>query len=117
MAKLISRKDLAKSLARAAAAKGLNKAGQLLKSKSMPLVPIDTGDLRGSGNVREASPAELEAQVGYSTPYAVAVHEDLAANHPNGGQAKYLEEPAREHEGTMLSIISDALKEVSNGSG
>lgn len=33
--------------------------------------------------------------VGYSAPYAVHVHEDLEAQHPNGGQAKFLEEPAR----------------------
>jgi len=34
--------------------------------------------------------------VGYSAPYAIYVHEDLQANHPNGGQAKFLERPARQ---------------------
>lgn len=34
--------------------------------------------------------------VGYTMHYAVYVHEDLTANHPNGGQAKFLEQPARE---------------------
>ena len=37
----------------------------------------------------------FKLNVGYSAPYAVYVHEDLRANHPNGGQARYLEEPAR----------------------
>lgn len=35
-------------------------------------------------------------KVGYQTNYAVYVHENLEANHPNGGQAKFLEQPARE---------------------
>jgi hypothetical protein len=33
--------------------------------------------------------------VGYSTLYALYVHEDLTMNHPRGGQAKFLEQPAR----------------------
>ena len=33
--------------------------------------------------------------VGYTQAYAVYVHERLDVNHPNGGQAKFLEEPAR----------------------
>ncbi len=33
--------------------------------------------------------------VGFQTNYAIHVHEDLEMEHPNGGQAKYLEEPAR----------------------
>jgi hypothetical protein len=33
--------------------------------------------------------------VGYTQSYALKVHEDLMAVHPNGGQAKYLEQPAR----------------------
>ena len=42
----------------------------------------------------KAKPAQVK--VSYATDYAVYVHEDLNANHPNGGQAKYLEQPARE---------------------
>ena len=38
----------------------------------------------------------LSVKVGYSAPYAVYVHEDLNANHPNGGQAKYLSTPSRD---------------------
>lgn len=36
-----------------------------------------------------------EATVGYSAPYAIYVHENLEARHPNGGQAKFLEAAAR----------------------
>ena len=47
----------------------------------------------------------LELEVGYSAPHAVYVHEDLSANHPNGGQAKYLEQPARQMRNRMAGII------------
>lgn len=30
-----------------------------------------------------------------ASSYMTIVHEDLSANHPNGGKAKYLEDPAR----------------------
>jgi len=36
----------------------------------------------------------MAVRVGYTAPYAVYVHEDMMANHPNGGQAKYLSTPA-----------------------
>lgn len=41
----------------------------------------------------KAKPAQV--LVGYRMEYAVYVHENLEARHPNGGQAKYLEAPAR----------------------
>jgi hypothetical protein len=42
-----------------------------------------------------AGKREMHGFVGFSAPYAVYVHEDMTANHPNGGQAKYLSAPAR----------------------
>ena len=45
-------------------------------------------------------------KVGYTMDYAVYVHEDLTANHPNGGQAKFLEEPAR----TMREQLSAGVR-------
>lgn len=39
---------------------------------------------------------KTSVKVGYTAQYAVYVHENLEANHPNGGQAKFLEQPARE---------------------
>ncbi len=52
---------------------------------------------------------ELDLQVGYEAPYAVYVHENLEANHPNGGQAKYLEQPARELRREMKDIIARSI--------
>jgi hypothetical protein len=50
----------------------------------------------------------LTATVGYSAPYALYVHEDLTAFHPNG-RAKFLEEPARRLQAEMASIVRRRL--------
>lgn len=49
--------------------------------------------------------------VGYTAEYAIFVHENLEANHPNGGQAKYLEQPAREYQKRMAKMVADYLKQ------
>lgn len=52
---------------------------------------------------------KVSVVVGYSgTNYGVHVHENLAMNHPNGGQAKFLEQPARE----MGKELGDTAKKV-----
>lgn len=53
----------------------------------------------------------LNVKVGYRAPYAVYVHENLTANHPNGGQAKYLEQPSRQLRPVMRQIIKTKLKQ------
>jgi hypothetical protein len=53
--------------------------------------------------------AFARAEVGYSAPYAVYVHENLQAYHPVG-QAKYLERPAREYAGEIARITREALQ-------
>lgn len=50
--------------------------------------------------------------VGYTAEYATKVHEDLNMNHPNGGQAKFLEQPAREIQRDLKETIR---KEVQAG--
>lgn len=49
----------------------------------------------------------LSVEVGYSAPHAVYVHEDLQAEHPNGGQAKYLEAPSRLHKVEIQRAVSE----------
>lgn len=51
--------------------------------------------------------------VGYSAPYALRVHEDLAMRHPRGGQAKFLEQPMREYSVQIAQVVRD---EVAKGS-
>jgi len=45
--------------------------------------------------------------VGFQTSYAIYVHENLEANHPVG-QAKFLEQPAREYQAEIVRIIRQA---------
>lgn len=48
--------------------------------------------------------------VGYSAPYALPVHENLSAFHPNG-QAKYLEQPARDNAKKYEKIVQQVMKQ------
>jgi hypothetical protein len=49
--------------------------------------------------------------VGYSTGYALYVHENLQAHHAPGKEAKYLEGPARRlaDDGTLTDLTAQAL--------
>lgn len=38
---------------------------------------------------------QKRVEIGYSAYYAIYVHEDLSMNHPNGGEAKFLEKAIR----------------------
>jgi len=53
---------------------------------------------------REAAQASRSVVVGYTANYAVYVHENLEAHHPVG-QAKYLEQPAREHADKLAATV------------
>ena len=54
-----------------------------------------------NARVDEATPG---AAVEYQAPYAVYVHENLTARHPNG-QAKFLEQPARQMRAQLLAMV------------
>jgi hypothetical protein len=84
--------------------RGLLKAGLFIEGKSKPLVPVLTGNLRGSGYTRKTGP--LSVEVGYSAAYAIYVHENLEARHTNG-EAKFLQRPLREHEDKIIKIVAD----------
>jgi len=53
-------------------------------------------------------PTKVGVQVGYTQTYAIHVHEKQASH--KVGQAKYLEQPAREYQGTIAAIIAKAIK-------
>lgn len=50
---------------------------------------------------------DAEASTSYQTPYAVIVHENLNARHPRG-QAKFLEQPAREGRRDIAAAAREA---------
>lgn len=93
-----------------ATSEGLSAAAQHLLNQSLPLVPVDTGRLRASGKVTEASP--LTKYVSYQAfdpnsgyEYAPIQHESLNYKH-KVGQAKYLEDPFRIELNNMVDIIA-----------
>lgn len=49
--------------------------------------------------------------VSFTAPYAIYVHEDMQAQHPNGGQAKYLQQPLRENtsNGVLAKMVKDLM--------
>lgn len=53
--------------------------------------------------------ADVSAVVGYTAAYALFVHENLEAIH-KVGQAKFLEQPARQYADELGRIVRDALR-------
>ena len=86
-------------------ARGLHNAGRFLKQESKKLVPVDTGYLKSTAYFRVIKRVKsVNLDVGYTAPYAVYVHEILTNFHPIG-QAKYLEEPARQYREHMKYLV------------
>ena len=80
-----------------------------LLGKAKELAPVDTGDLRGSGSVKFENNT---ASVGFEEPYAVSQHEHTEYEHPQGGQAKYLEQPFKENIDKYINHIADANRDA-----
>lgn len=97
-----------------AVGRALNDAAMAIGNESQNLVPIDTGDLKGSMNYqrRGLTTTSPEIEIRYGTPYALYQHEKLELFHPArdgnsagrrgtgptapgtaGGSPKYLEFP------------------------
>lgn len=111
---------------------GLHRAGLFLQRESQKIVPIDTGALRESAHTRmEGRGLGSVVVVGYSTDYAVPVHEDLDADHSLGRRskktgkrqklgtrhmpgklAKYLEKPLREKADRIAEIVVEGIREA-----
>ncbi|MDK6240169.1 hypothetical protein QP400_00415 [Winkia sp. UMB3158] len=88
---------------------GLNKAAEHLRGVSQAQAPIDEGILRATASVTVDSTG-LKAAVSYDTVYAARQHEELTWRHPKGGNAKYLEKPAREEAQTMVDLIAAEVR-------
>ncbi len=81
------------SLIEQAAQETMRQAAKATLKRARELAPRDTGALIKSGRVRVD---DLTAQVVFTAPHARFVHEDLDADHPRGGGAKFLETAGRE---------------------
>ena len=62
-------------------------------------VPVEEGELRDSGFVGDVEQQGdgFEIAFGFTADHATIQHERLDYNHPNGGQAKFVEEPLAEY--------------------
>lgn len=121
----------------AAAVPAAEEAGaEALLERSRKLVPVESGRLRDSGRVTPTaggavvgygfddgeyeivgSSGDDDAPVGRETGaptylYAEQEHEDLTLNHPNGGQAKFLEVAMHSEHEAIRAAISERLAEV-----
>jgi hypothetical protein len=74
-----------------AATEGLRDGGRQLMREAKNLAPEDDSDLKDSFRV---TVADGEVTVAATAPHAWLQHERLDWNHPNGGQAKFLETAA-----------------------
>ena len=93
------------------AVKGLKITAQNILGESQKLVPVDTGTLQKSGAIKVDS-QNLMAQISYNTPYALKQHEDATLNHPNGGEAKYLERPFNEKSGELEVNVGNEIQRI-----
>lgn len=89
-------------------------------NESQALVPVDTGALRSSGQVTlpQQGASGVQVTIGYggaAAPYAIYVHERMELNHPNGGQAKYLEEPVMAAADGIADRLADTLDAIAKG--
>lgn len=113
--------------------KGTRQACQEILEASLEQVPRDTGTLASTGfyDVSRRITTKrytYEGIVGYAgmtgagysrdklnpksgsmvSDYAVRVHEDLNASHPNGGKAKFLEDPIRAYAASNFKRVAEA---------
>lgn len=90
---------------RAAMIQALYRTGVDVVNKAITLAPIESGNLRATGETKEpritsANKVIVELSFGGPTKdapqganYAAVQHERMDYAHPQGGQAKYLEQP------------------------
>lgn len=77
-------------------------------------VPVESGGLKASGRT---SSEGTEAAVSYGEPgartgfEAIMQHEHTEYHHPNGGQAKFLEQPMLSDTDAIRQAIVQALRE------
>jgi hypothetical protein len=90
--------------------RGLNMAADRLVALSVPLTPIDLGDLRQGTSATYATTETLESKVSNDMEYAARQHEELTWRHPEGGQAKFLEAPARDNADELMELVRAQIR-------
>lgn len=120
MSKLTEALDVVEEQLKISLEDGLFLAGLALQAESQRRCPVDTGALRASAGTRKhkvtrksnwfgQSNIVVEVQVYYTQSYAIYVHENVGANF-TVGQAKFLEEPARELGDKLGKIVASEMR-------
>lgn len=87
----------------------LAKSAEAILAASRQLAPIDTGEMVNTADIDKN---KNRVEVRYNTDYSLYVHEDLTMNHPNGGQAKFLEQATIDYSSTHFNQLASRLKGV-----
>ncbi len=105
------------------------------KAKALcPVDDVDGGDLRDSirttkaratvagrisaGIVAGGTPlSRLVSEKGHKEPgsYAIVIHEDMTLRHPNGGQAKFIEQPWLEEAPKVPGVLTGKIDRAHRG--
>lgn len=92
---------------------GMVKGLDAVLERSNELAPEFSGDLKVSGQI---DVEDLTGRVSYDSPgyhYILDQHENLEFEHPNGGQAKFLETAAAEVD--VTKYIADEVRQRFGG--
>jgi hypothetical protein len=82
-----------------------------LQGVSQDRAPVETGNLRGTGNSEvKKTEAGFIGEVGFNAPYALKQHENLHYKHPGGGEAKFLENPLVENTEKYIEWMKNGVK-------
>jgi hypothetical protein len=92
----------------AAVARAIETVAEDCLTEANRTVPIETGTLMRSGHVTRVG--ELEAAVGYDTPYAVVQHEDSSLHHDPGRRDHWLERTVEENRALYTAHIAKAVE-------
>ncbi len=100
-------------------ARALYEEALIEEKESRSRTPVEFGPLRAS---HVTTPPLIDGRTitvkivvgGPSAPYAPYVHEDLEAEHPNGGQAKFLESTIDESRPYMAARVGRRIDFINN---
>jgi hypothetical protein len=93
---------------------GLNENAEDLLNASQNLAPLEQGFLRESGSVDPAKVVSnyIVARVGFSTEYALRMHEDFYTPSVEGTGRKYLSKPTQTNSDKYAENLLDKMKGV-----
>jgi hypothetical protein len=101
---------LAKRSIRTAVEKVMFEHGMYVMARTLPITPLDRGDLRASWFVKKESPPSGPiVRIGFAISYAEKVHEMIDADFQEPGtRAKFLEETLAKNRGRLERRLKDA---------